>query len=178
MVPVCLELSALKQAARTDDCALLEFVVVDRTNAASIGLMNDTFSRRLKGIYNTGNGYYAYAVLSGGKLIGDIWCASARHITRDPVHPDLVWLGITCKDNEAYMFDMYVAPGSRGKVATSFLLAGALAHLREQGYARVYGFYEKANLPALWTHRLFGYQELPNRKITRVLLYEHSEALP
>jgi len=177
-VPVYLDLSALKQANRRDDASSFEFVVVDHTNAASIECLNDTFSRRLKGSYNTGKGYYSYAVLSAGRVIGDIWCASPRNIRSGLLHPDLVWLGIGCGDNEAYMFDMHVAPDSRGKVVTSFLLAGALAHLKEQGLERVYGFYEKKNLPALWTHRLFGYQELPNRKITRLLLYRNSQALP
>ena len=170
-------MSALKPASRTDDASSFGFMVVDGANAAALECMNDTRSRRLKGTYNTGNGYYAYAVVSAGKIIGDIWCASPRSIRSDTVHPDLEWLGITCGDNDAYMFDMYVAPDSRGKVVTSLLLGGALAHLKEQGFHRVYGFYEKANLPALWTHRLFGYKELPNRKITRLLLYMNSEVV-
>lgn len=169
------DLSALKQITRTDDNASLEFLIVDRQNAGAVASMNKIASRRLKETYNTRSGYYAYAVVSNGEIIGDIWCATPVHIKYDPIHPDLDWLGITCAEKEAYMFDMYVTPDSRGKVITSFLLGNALAHLKKNGYSRVYGFYEKNNLPALWTHRLFGYTELANRRVSKILLYQKSE---
>ena len=172
-----LDLPALKQANKPDEAASLEFLVIDQGNADALACMNKIYSRRLKGTYNTRNGYYAYAVVLNGEIIGDIWCATPRSIKRDPIHSDLGWLGIKCGGNEAYMFDMYVSPDSRGKVVTSYLLGRALHHLKESGFDRIYGFYEKNNLPALWTHRLFGYSELPNRKITQVLLYKKSEVL-
>lgn len=177
VVPVYKDLSALKQPAKTGDTSALGFLVVDRENQDSVVGMNKTRSRRLKGAGNTRLGYYAYAVLLNGEIIGDIWCATPRSVESDPIHPDLSWLGITCGENEAYMFDMYVTPDSRGKVVTSYLLANALNDLKESGFDRVYGFYEKNNLPALWTHRLFGYSECGKRKITRILLYNKSEAV-
>jgi GNAT superfamily N-acetyltransferase len=178
VVPVYNDLSALKQIASTADTASLEFLIVDRDNAGSVSHMNKTASRRLKDTYNTRSGYYAYAAVSDGEIIGDIWCATHANVKRDPIHGDLSWLDINCGANEAYMFDMYVVPGSRGKVVTSFLLGNALHHLKKSGIERVYGFYEKNNLPALWIHRLFGYTELGKRKISRVLLYRKSEAAP
>ena len=131
----------------------------------------------MKGVHNTRSGYYAYAVVQDGKIVGDIWCATPNNVKRAPMHPDLAWLDIQCFENEAYMFDMYVAPESRGKVITTYLLGNALNHLKESGFERVYGFYEKTNLPALWTHRLFGYTELGNRKVSRILLYSKSEEI-
>jgi GNAT superfamily N-acetyltransferase len=177
VVPVYNDLSALKPSVKTDDASSLEFLVVDRGNVDSVAPMNKTMSRRLKGAHNTRSGYYAYAVVLHGEIIGDIWCATPRNVKRDPIHPDLAWLGIKCSENEAYMFDMYVAPNSRGKVVTSYLLGNALSHLKESGFHRVYGFYEKTNLPALWTHRLFGYTELGKRKISQILLYRKSETV-
>ena len=177
VVPVYNDLSALKQTAKSDDTSL-EFVIIDSGNVASMAGMNKTVSRRLKGEYNTRSGYYAYAVVSNGEIIGDIWCATPGNVKSDPIHPDLTWLGIQCGEKEAYMYDMYVVPDSRGKVITSFLLSHALHHLKASGFQRAYGFYEKSNLPALWTHRIFGYTELPNRKITQVLQYKKSEAVP
>ena len=177
VVPVFNDLSAVKQAGKPEDTASLQFLIVDKWNVDSLAGLNQTTSRRLKGAYNTESGYYAYAVLSGGKIVGDIWCATPKNVKRAPIHPDLGWLDINCCENEAYMFDMYVSPDSRGKVITTYLLANALNDLKQNGFDRVYGFYEKSNLPALWTHRLFGYTELPNRNISKILLYSKSEAV-
>jgi GNAT superfamily N-acetyltransferase len=175
VVPCYSDLSALKEQGKAGDSAGLEFVIVDRKNAASMAGMNKHASRRLKDIYNTEEGYYAYTVVCDGEIVGDIWCATPGNVRREPLHPDLVWLGIQCGANDAYMFDMYVKPDSRGKVITSFLLGNALQHLKQGGFSRAYGFYEKSNLPALWTHRLFGYIELEKRKISRILFYVKSE---
>lgn len=172
-----LDLADLKRATKADETDSFEFLVINHENAESLASMNQTYSRRLKGTHNAGSGYYSYAVALDGKIIGDIWCATHMNVKRDPIHPDLDMLGITCGDNEAYMFDMHVAPDSRGKVVTGYLLRSALHHLKESGFDRAYGFYEKNNLPALWTHRLFGYKELANRKVTQVLLYKKTEVL-
>jgi GNAT superfamily N-acetyltransferase len=178
VVPVYHDLSPWKQNLKPEETAGLEFVVLDRDNAESVSALNKITSRRLKGTYNTSAGYYAYAVVSNGEVIGDMWCAAPGRVQCDPIHPDLTWLGIECGEREVYMFDLFVAPGSRGKVVTGFLVGNALRHLKESGVTRVYGFYEKNNLPALWTHRLFGYKELQMRKISRFFLYQKSEALP
>jgi GNAT superfamily N-acetyltransferase len=172
VVPVYNDLSTLKRATKTEVAAALEFLVINKTNLESVSSMIKTNSRRLKVYRNTQSGYYAYAVVSRGEIIGDIWCATPRDIANDPIHSDLPWLGITCGENEAYMFDMFVIPDSRGKVITSYLLGNALNHLKEDGFDKVYGFYEKNNLPALWTHRLFGYCELGKRKSFRFLFYK------
>lgn len=176
VVPVYNDLSALKQNLPEESS--LGFLIVDRSNAESVSGMSKIVSRRLKQICHTQSGFYAYAVATNGEIIGDIWCATPEKVRRTPVHPDLTWLGIECGAKEAYMFDMYVAPKHRGKVVTGFLLGNALEHLRKSGFERVYGFYEQANLPALWVHRLFGYTELPKRKVCRVLLYQKSEPVP
>lgn len=177
VVPVYADLTTLKPSSKgkAEDISSLEFLIVDNNNVEAVAGMNKTASRRLKGPHHTRAGYHAYAVVSNGEIIGDIWCATPRGVEVGVVHSDLVWLGIECGENEAYMFDMYVTPDSRGKAATSYLLWNALNHLKESGFDKVYGFYEKNNLPALWTHRLFGYTELTNRKVSRILLYERSE---
>jgi GNAT superfamily N-acetyltransferase len=177
VVPVFNALAKLKPAAKTEATSTLEFLVINKANVDSVKAMIKTTSRRLKVQRNTQSGYYAYAVVSNGAIIGDIWCATPREVQADPIHPDLPWLGITCGKNEAYMFDMFVIPDSRGKVITSFLLGGALTNLKEEGFDKVYGFYEKNNLPALWTHRLFGYSELGKRKSFRFLFYKKTEPL-
>jgi GNAT superfamily N-acetyltransferase len=178
VVPVYNTLASLKQAAKTDATSSLEFLVINKDNVASVAPMVKTPSRRLKVQHLTQSGFYAYAVVSNGEIIGDIWCATPRGVKMNPIHPDLPWLGITGGNNDAYMFDMYVIPDSRGKVITSFLLGSALSNLKEQGFDKVYGFYEKNNLPALWTHRLFGYSELGKRKSVRFLCYKKTELVP
>ena len=175
VVPVFNSLGNLKPATKTEATSGLELLVVDKANVESVAAMQKTTSRRLKLAHNTQSGYYAYAVASNGEIIGDIWCATPRSVNVDPIHPDLPWLGITCGEKDAYMFDMYVIPDSRGKVITSYLLGGALHHLKQDGFDKVYGFYEKNNLAALWTHRLFGYSELGKRKSFRFLFYKKTE---
>ena len=175
VVPVYNDLAALKQNVPEE--STLQFLIVDRSNAGSLNGMNRIVSRRLKQSYHTRSGYYAYAVVSNGEIIGDIWCATPERVGRDPIHSDLTWLGIECGEKEAYMFDMYVVPKHRGKVVTGFLLGNALGHLKKSGFDRAYGFYDQGNLPALWIHRLFGYTELEKRRVRRVLLYKSSEAL-
>src|SRR6185369_5157471 len=132
VVPVFNDLSKLKEVAKTDATPPLKFMLVDEVNAASLAPMYRTRSRRLKFASNMRAGYYAYAVASNGRIIGDIWCAAPGRVKNFPIHPDLSWLAIQCKESEAYMFDMYVAPDFRGKVITSFLLGGALSHLKAQ----------------------------------------------
>jgi GNAT superfamily N-acetyltransferase len=177
VVPVFNSLSKLKPVAKADAAAPLEFLVIKKANADLVAPMIKTTSRRLKVLRNTQSGNYAYAVVSNGEIIGDIWCATPREVQTAPIHPDLPWLGITCGRNEAYMYDMYVIPDSRGKVITSFLLGSALNHLKAEGFDKVYGFYEKNNLAALWTHRLFGYSELEKRRSFRFLFYKKTEPL-
>jgi GNAT superfamily N-acetyltransferase len=177
VVPVYNNLSTLKQPPKTDATAALEFLVVNKDNQTAVEPMIKTTSRRLKVEHNTQSGFYAFAVVSNGEIIGDIWCATPREVMTEPIHSDLPWLGITCGKNDAYMFDMYVVPDSRGKVVTSYLLGSALTHLKQAGFDKVYGFYEKNNLPALWTHRLFGYSELGKRKSFRFLFFKKTEPL-
>jgi len=175
VVPVYTDLSTELKKVKLGDCTDLEFMVVDQRNLGLAESMHHTSSRRLKIGRNTKAGYYAYAVATKGEIIGDIWCATKKQVGRIPIHPDLPWLGIECQDNEAYMFDMYVVPDSRGKAVTSYLLSSALNHLKKNGYTKVYGFYEQDNLPALWTHRLFGYSELEKRKAVRYLFHTKTE---
>jgi GNAT superfamily N-acetyltransferase len=177
VVPVFNQLANLKQNTNAEESSSLEFLVIDRTNQRMLAPEIHTTSRRLKLERNTAAGYYAYAVRSNGEIIGDIWCATPGSINCNPIHPDLAWLGISCEKDEAYMYDMFVVPGSRGKVITSFLLGNALNHLKKAGYQKVYGFYEKDNLPALWTHRLFGYSEMGKRRLIRCFFYKKTEPL-
>ncbi|GFO68492.1 hypothetical protein GMLC_20710 [Geomonas limicola] len=175
VIPVYNDLSDIKKI-KSEETNGLEFLVVDQRNLGLAERMMKTPSRRLKLSVNNKAGYYAYAVACDGEIIGDIWCATPKQTKKNPLHPDLPWLGINCQDDrEAYMFDMYVIPDSRGKVTTNYLLANALNHLRKSGHDRVYGFYEKDNLPALWTHRLFGYSELGKRRSYRFLFYKKTE---
>lgn len=176
VVPVYNDFSGLNKV-RGQEGADLEFMVVDGRNLGLAENMMKTSSRRLKLSRNIKDGYYAYTVAMNGEIIGDIWCATRKSVGRVPIHPDLPWLGIECEDSDAYMFDMYVVPDSRGKVTTSYLLGKALNHLKNAGYTKVYGFYEKDNLPALWTHRLFGYSELGKRRSFRFLFYKKTETV-
>jgi len=177
VVPVYKDLTAPRNIFFYEAATPFEFLVINRNNIDTAAPAYRVISRRSKGLLNVQMGYFAFAASFNGEIIADIWCASPRHTFTDPIHPDLAWLGITSGIKEVYMYDMYVAPEFRGKAATTFLLGSALNYLKKEGFEKVYGFYEKNNFPALWTHRLFGYTELENRRVSRILMFKISKAV-
>jgi ribosomal protein S18 acetylase RimI-like enzyme len=177
VVPVYKDLVAISQTNKAIDSELYKFYIINDTNVESIAPYYKITSRRLKWEANIRPGNYVYAVLMDGVVIGDIWCATLQAAESDKSHPDLEWLGIKCGNNQAYMYDMYVAPDSRGKDVVYYLLGNALNHLKDNGYEKVYGYYEKDNLPALWTHRIMGYTEIEKRKTYQILFYKKSKTI-
>lgn len=171
IVPVYKDLTALKEVARSKIEQDALFVKVTNGNLADLAPLYTVKSRRLKAFRNVSLGYVAYAVIINNRIVGDIWCAEGGSPAMHLSHPDLVWLGIAATESDAYMFDMYLHVDQRGNAITNFLLGRALEYLKNSGFLRVYGYYERENLPALWVHRLFGYRELKKITINQVLFF-------
>lgn len=118
-------------------------------------------------------GYRSFAMVRDGLVIGDLWYVT-RATTRS--HPHLQWFEIDLGSQGVYLFDMYVNPKERGNSLTTWFLTSVLFCLRNLGYDKAYGSFIADNVPALWVHRLLGYEEKPHYVFQRFLLYETAHA--
>ncbi len=134
-------------------------------------------SRSRKAKYNSKKGYGALVLIKDGKIIGDIWFTAKTNdkLKYNLNHSDLKLLGIELRKGEAYAFDMYVAESERGKDLSTRFMASAMNYLKEMGITRVYGYYLKNNIPALWIHKLIGFKELPEVLLSRFFLFRFSQ---
>jgi hypothetical protein len=74
------------------------------------------------------------------------------------------------------MFDMHVQPGERGKALTTWFMTTVLFNWRDNDYDKAYGCFVTHNVPALWVHRLIGYEEKPHIMVRRYGLYKTAHA--
>lgn len=126
-------------------------------------------SRHLKAKRNLLIGYKGFALTRTGDVIGDIWYVENTGGSAGRIHPDLTWLDLHLAADDVYMFDMYLMKEHRGGGTARVLLIGALQQLKEKGYRRAYGYYVTHNIPALWMHRMLGYEELSRIEVRRRL---------
>lgn len=133
-------------------------------------------SRRESGQFYLQCGYRGVGMIHDGKLLGDVWYVSGAVYSKKKQHPHVKKFGFNLAPDDVYMFDMYVAAEQRkGGIATYFL-SSVLQHLHNSGFKRAYGYFSLNNKPALWVHRILGYNELPHVFIKRILFYETIKA--
>jgi GNAT superfamily N-acetyltransferase len=140
-------------------------------------------NRSLKARYYVKKGYSGFALVSGNEVNGDIWYSAGPSAQNGAHPPDVKWLGIRCKDNYAYTFDMYVNPEHRGGPLASLLQRGALYELRKKGFEKAFGYFWSNNIPALWVHRMLKWSERARIKKTRFFFvkfvaHPHAGACP
>lgn len=126
-------------------------------------------SRYLKAKRNLHAGYKGFALANKGEVLGDIWYVENSDGIAGTIHPDLAWLDIHLSAEDVYLFDMHLTKEHRGGGIARLLLGGALTQLKEKGYRTAYGYYVSHNIPALWIHRMLGYEELSRIEIRRSL---------
>jgi GNAT superfamily N-acetyltransferase len=131
--------------------------------------------RGLKALRNLKKGWRGFAITKDSVVVGDVWCLTPHNDGKPVSHPDLEMLGIICKNDDAYAFDMFIAPVYRGKNLAAPLQKSLQATLKMEGCARVYGYYWDDNLPALWMHRILKFKELPKRRISRFFFLINSK---
>ncbi len=170
-VPVVKELTELKSKKDTLSQYGLHFMEISAANLPETNLQYPVKSRYYKFLRYTKKGYNVFAVVKGDELLGDVCYMTAEMSKRSPIE-DLEWFRIQLKENEAYMFDMFINADHRGKKITDLLLSHALSTLRKKGKKRAYGYYDSANIPALWFHRMHGYKELQKIRIQQFILFK------
>lgn len=110
-------------------------------------------------IYYCKNGAQCLLLFENETLLGyQLW-------TFDNNFTDLKKLHITMNSNEAYLFDLFIYPQFRGTTVPKIIATETYNYLVvSQGITKIYGFYFKDNLKALWWHRAY----LKCREIKRV----------
>jgi len=124
-------------------------------------------SRRLKARRNLQIGYRGFALVDKGEVLGDVWYVTSAGCGSEM--PDLEWLDIQLGAEDVYLFDMHLVKEHRGGGTARHLLVGALNQLKENGYRTAYGYYVSHNIPALWIHRMLGYEEVSRIIVRRTL---------
>lgn len=165
------DLSNLKPAK--DDLSIygMRFMEISSDNLKTTALNYPVKSRYYKLSKYTKKGYKIFAILKGNELIADVCYITAKMSKLSPIE-DLKWFKMQLKENETYMFDMFVKTGQRGSNVTNSLVNHALNALKEKAKLKVYGYYDSDNIPALWFHRMHGYKELEKIKTQQFFVFK------
>ncbi|GBC63760.1 hypothetical protein DENIS_4758 [Desulfonema ishimotonii] len=94
-------------------------------------------------------------------------CLGYQFWTRDNQFRDLKMLDLKLKENEAYLFDLFVFKELRGTSLPKIISAEAFNHLVSEGVNKIYGYYFSDNIKALWWHKFY----LKCREINRVRIH-------
>ncbi len=175
-VPVVKELADLKPMTRDLTEEGYRVLFLDGPGDLDPGLRYPLRSRRERAHLFLERGYQSILLADGERVVGDVWYAAPGHSRVDGVHPHARWFGFDLAD-AAYMFDMHIESDRRSRGLSTVFWGTTLHRMRDLGFARVYGYFDAANTPALWVHRLLGYQELPRFRVKRFGLVERSAPL-
>lgn len=152
----------------------VRLVPADRENVLELCRQNADLARsRARCVSYLANGYHGLLVEVDGRLVGHIWWCDPR---ADPkhLHPHLVRYRLSLEPGEVWGFDLYLMPEFRGGGMSNDVFALFRRHLRDAGYARVYGSVEASNLPAAWLHKVQGYEAVktvPGTRLLRIFLW-------
>jgi GNAT superfamily N-acetyltransferase len=102
-------------------------------------------------------GFRVYIGWVHGQPVGYIWVHDA---TVTEAHPSLDRFGIRLRRNEAYLFNFYISPQSRGGGVAGAFLGIVLLRLQESGYERAYGYVDWKNIAARWTYTSSGWKTI------------------
>lgn len=114
-------------------------------------------------------GFSVIAAIRQDSIAGDLWYFQVYDEKNMPDHPHMKWFGFQLEIAFIYMFDMYIAANERGHGIEKLLLDHAFKFFAHQGSTKIYGSYRKDNLPALWMHRVAGYEEIFELQVRRIL---------
>ncbi|MEZ4485645.1 MAG: GNAT family N-acetyltransferase [Syntrophotaleaceae bacterium] len=173
-VPVAKDLSSLQPAKVSEEDMQLVELTPDIFSSTVFKTPYRNCPARAKVYFR--QGYRCLALMQHDSAVGDLWYVSRSTARTQGVHPDLHRLRIDLADNEVYMFDMHVSSQQRGGGLATNLLSSSLHYLRREGYSKAWGYYSAHNIPALWVHRLIGYQEFPHFILRRFFVLRSARA--
>ncbi len=173
LVPVVRDLGALGPPGDALKNAGLQ---VEEFGPRDVGWTNAVFplpSRNKRAFRYLNMGYRAFVLRRGDRIIGDLWYVPQGSSVR---HRHMDWFHFDSCPEAVYMFDMHVQENERGKSVTTHFLRCVLNKLKEKGVEKAYGCFVADNVPALWVHRVVGYEELPRVLSKRFFLFETARA--
>lgn len=170
-VPVVKQLAELKPLPRDLEQDGFRILHLDAPGDLDHTLEYSLKSREARAQLFLRRGYQSIVLAEGSEVIGDVWYAAPGHSRVDGVHPHARWFGFDMAD-AVYMFDMHVETGRRAKGLSTLFWGTTLHRMRDRGFQRVYGYFDADNTPALWVHRLLGYEELPRYRVQRRVFFE------
>jgi len=132
-------------------------------------------SRSLKAQRYIKRGLRIFALIKDSVVVGDLWCTTQREGGVAVAHPDLDMLGIHCKDREAYVFDVFIAPAYRGRKLAVPLQISLYAKLESEGYLKLYSYYYDDNHRSMRMHRTLKFKKLPKLWVSRFFFYKKIE---
>jgi len=132
-------------------------------------------SRSLKAQHYIKKGLRIFAFTNDSVVVGDLWCVTQRQGGVAVAHPDLDMLGIHCKDREAYVFDVFIAPAYRGKNLAIPFQTSFHAKLKSEGYRKLYSYYYDDNLPSMRMHRMLKFEKMLKLRVSRFFFYKKIE---
>ncbi len=163
-VPAEKDLESLLDIPSPGDDAF-EFVEVGPENFSALAFPKVSRYEYAKNYFR--KGYRMIAMVHDGIVVGDIWYVDRKMARQRTIHSDLVSFKVELRDDEVYLFDMYLNAGTRGGGQATYFHGSVLKSMRERGFRKAYGSYEIGNIPAMWMHRLIGYRELPHLELRR-----------
>jgi GNAT superfamily N-acetyltransferase len=123
-------------------------------------------SRATRRHAHLGKGLDAFLAFVGQELAGQIWWVAPDG---GRTHVDVRRLGLPLQDDDAYAFDMFVAPEHRGHGMASRFLAAASEQFDALGFRRVWGFVDASNVPARWLYSTGGWRTVRRSRSWHVL---------
>jgi GNAT superfamily N-acetyltransferase len=118
---------------------------------------------------NNGNGFIAKL---DSKIIGYIWWGDNRLKSSFSDIDFKFYLNeIRLMPTDTYGFDFYISPRYRGGGHAIEFINQVFSILHDLGYKRNFGYVVSDKLPARWTYKLVGYEEIKKVSVRRFLLF-------
>lgn len=114
-----------------------------------------------------------FMISEGDHVIGFIWLTDDPGLIAEEFGAML--LHVSIKKNEAYMYDLYLAPDKRGQALSIALMDALLKESQRRGYVKLYCLTRATYLPANWTMRLISCKRVGRVHLKRSFGRTHIE---
>lgn len=162
----------LRKELGAEEAAATSGIRLQDADASHLPLLAD-FNRRQRNTVRTerfaaglADGRRALLGFRDGDLVGYFWWHDAAQCTESFY---LARFGIQLAHDEVYGYDLFVAPEHRGRGTPVAFVAAVEAELGRRGYRCMYGFVDRANVPARWLWTTRGHEPVMNARTRRIL---------
>jgi GNAT superfamily N-acetyltransferase len=150
-----------QEIALTRDCKL-EIETINESNRDAVAEFGGKYY--IKNLYKKWTRYYyknnykGFVASLQGNIIGYLWWWSNSSSDKLPI--ELNFYDLRLEKNEVYMADCFIAPKYRGSGNAIEFINRVSLELKKLGYTQATGVYVADNLPAKWTYKVLGYNNI------------------